>query len=186
MTRNKPRNRVVLWFAATLLALLGIGLWYQGAWEPAPIPEAAAAGPSVPEVGRLAGDFQLTDLAGKQVRLADFRGKPVFLNFWATWCTYCRQEFPAILEAYQEYGRTGKVAFVLVDVGESPDAVKKYLGGTELPVVLLDRNGAVAQRYLVQGLPTSFFLSSDGIIRNKVVGAVDGKQLRTILDSLIR
>ncbi|MDI6870786.1 MAG: TlpA disulfide reductase family protein [Bacillota bacterium] len=178
------QRKGILFFLMALLALIAAGLWYRmNSLRPAP--GDALVGGGLPSVGNRTPDFQLTDLAGKKVKLADFRGKPVFLNFWATWCVFCRAEFPIIEEAYKEYG--AKVVFLAVNTGEQPATAKEYLdrNGARVPV-LFDPEGEVARRYLVQGLPTSYFISPDGVIRDKVVGAVDGPGLRTRLEGLLR
>ncbi|MGE5554040.1 MAG: TlpA family protein disulfide reductase [Betaproteobacteria bacterium] len=181
------QRRVILWFGVALAALVAAGLWYQTTATRSPARVGTVAGASLPSVGNPAPDFQLTDLSGKKVRLSKLRGKPVFINFWATWCTYCQAEFPAIEQAYKEYGAGRKVVFLAVNSGEPAATVKAYLDriGARVPV-LLDGEGAVTQRYLVQGLPTSYFIGPDGIIRDKVVGALDGPGLRTRLEGLLR
>lgn len=178
------RASVVLWSLAALVVFAGGSLLLVGSRAPLPANEGAA-GRTVPEVGGRAPDFRLAGLAGERVRLADFRGKPVFLNFWTTWCTYCRAEFPEIERAFRDYRK--QVVFLAINVGEEPALVRRYVteSGSEVPV-LLDPEGKVAQHYLVQGLPTSYFIAADGTVRDKVIGAVDGPGLRVRLESLLR
>jgi thiol-disulfide isomerase/thioredoxin len=171
-------------FFVALLALVAGGVWYQTASRQS-AQGTSLAGGALPSVGQPAPEFQLVDLWGKKVRLSSLRGKPVFLNFWATWCVFCRAEFPELEEAYREYGN--RVAFLAVNTSEDPATVKEYVARSKAKVpVLLDRDGKVARRYLIQGLPTSYFIGADGIIRDKVVGAVDGPGLRTRLEGLLR
>ncbi len=178
-------TRLTLFFAVALVALVAAGLWYQQTSSP-PEPVGGTAGGAVPAVGNPAPDFRLRDLSGRQVRLSDFKGKPVFINFWATWCRFCQAEWPVLEEAYRKYGATGKIVFLAVDTGEGAGTVRKYLAaaGATLPA-LLDQNGEVAQRYLVQGLPTSYFIARNGTIRDRVVGAVDRPGLRARLEALL-
>lgn len=179
------QSKLILGFIAVVAVLAGVGLWYQSV-STAQTQLSAAAGGVLPAVGHRAPDFQVTDLSGKKVKLSDFKGKPVFLNFWATWCSFCRAEMPAIAEAYRDFGASGKVAFLLVNSGESAAAARKYLSenGYTLPVGL-DGDGQVTQRYLVRGLPSSFFIGPDGVIRDKVEGALDARGLRTRLALLV-
>lgn len=176
-------KRIVL--AVVALAVLLGGAWFLSASRTlSPSSHLAAA---VPEIGKPAPAFSLNALSGKRVRLSEFRGRPVFLNFWATWCPYCVSEFGAIDAAYQEYGATGKVVFLAINSGESPETAGDYFAKTGYTMpVLLDRDTAVSQRYLVQGLPTSYFINRNGIIQDKVVGALDGPGLRLRLDALLR
>ena len=131
-----------------------------------------------PVVGGKAPDFVLKEPGtGKLVKLSDFRGKPVVLNFWATWCSPCRQEMPEFQETHERRGATD-VTFLGVNFRESDDAVlffQKQLGLT-FPVVL-DRQGSVAQHYGVDGFPATFFIDRDGIVRAKNLGPVLGPVL---------
>lgn len=183
---TRQKKGIVL-FIAALAALVAAGLWYATSVGRPAQELSAAAGSVLPEVGNPAPAFRLTDLSGKKVQLSDFKGKPVFLNYWATWCSFCRAEFPEIEQAYRDYGTTGKVVFLAVDVGEAASVVRQYVNrtGSRVPVAL-DPNGQTAERYLVQGLPTSYFIGRDGRIRDRVVGALDGPGLRTRLEALLQ
>ena len=127
-----------------------------------------------PQVGKRAPDFQLPNLEGQSISLSDFRGKPVLLNFWATWCPPCRFEMPFIQLIFGESSDTGLVVLA-IDIGEAPDKVKDYLqsGNYSFPV-LLDTNQAVALDYNVRAIPTTFLIDKDGIIQVIKVGAFSG------------
>lgn len=128
-----------------------------------------------PQVGYTAPDFTLTDLKGKSWRLSSLRGKPVFLNFWATWCPPCQAEMPDIEALHRRYGKDVVILGVNLTTSEtSPQSVAKFLAahGYTFPVVL-DKTGSVAQKYLVRFIPTSFFIDRKGIIRAMAVGAMD-------------
>ncbi len=151
-----------------LLALLGWFVWAR--LSPAP-PSAPISSIPAPEVGHPAPDFVLPALDGSEVRLADLRGKPVILNFWATWCPPCRREMPALEIVWQQYSR-GDVMVLGVDQGESIAVVSEYVRqnvGVTFPL-LLDRSQDVGDLYLVRSLPTTFFIDADGIIREVRVG----------------
>jgi thiol-disulfide isomerase/thioredoxin len=134
-----------------------------------------------PKVGRLAPDFTLTDLEGNSVSLSDFRGKAVFINFWATWCPPCRAEMPEIEAIYQEY--KGKDVVVIgVDLLEDADVVRQYVqkGGFSW-VFVFDTTGKVADNYAITAIPTSFFLDKEGIIRAVHIGAMTKRVMESQL-----
>jgi peroxiredoxin len=123
-------------------------------------------------VGRMAPDFTLTTVSGETVQLAALRGKPVVLNFWATWCGPCQREMPALEAAWQRY--RGDVVFLGVDQGEPLEVVQPFLEdfGVTFPVPL-DSDMAVGDRYNVRGMPTTFFIDADGTIRHLWVGEMN-------------
>ena len=130
-----------------------------------------------PQVDKLAPDFQLPTLDGQAVSLGDFRGKPVLLNFWATWCGPCRFEMPFIQEIFEkkEWSDTGLV-ILAIDIGENPSEVKEFMENYDLSFpVLLDTNQDVALKYNIRAIPTTFFIDKDGIIQDIKVGAFSGK-----------
>ena len=130
-----------------------------------------------PVVGGLAPDFQLQDLDGRAVSLSGFRGKPVILNFWATWCGPCRDEMPFIQEIFENKEWSDKGLVILaVDIGESPSTVKEFLENYGLSFqVLLDIEQSVAKNYNIRGIPTTFFIDKDGIIQDMKIGAFSSK-----------
>ncbi len=152
----------VLGGVMALLLLAGCALW-PGGGEPA----------SPPGPGQPAPDFALPALDGTPRRLSDLHGRPVLLNFFATWCVPCRVELPEFERAAERYRDRGLVV-LLVDVQEEPEAVAAFVRdlGLRSPVVL-DRTGEVAARYRVQGLPSSFFVGRDGLIRVTRLGVLD-------------
>jgi len=137
---------------------------------------SAGSEPSEAQVGELAPKFQLQNLDGQSVALSKFRGKPVVLNFWATWCPPCRDEMPYIQEIYNEWSDKGLVVLA-INYGESASRVKKFVQyyGLSFPV-LLDTKQDVAQKYNVRGIPTTFFIDKDGIIQDMKVGAFQSKE----------
>ncbi|MFZ5631689.1 MAG: TlpA family protein disulfide reductase [Bacillota bacterium] len=124
------------------------------------------------ETGQLAPDFTLTGPDGKEVSLSSFRGKPVMLNFWATWCPPCKEEMPAIQKFFTQRGQEMQVLAVNLTVSEkAPDQVGDFLksNGYTFPV-LLDKKGDTARQYLVRYIPTTYFIDKRGIIRDKHTG----------------
>ena len=137
-------------------------------------------------VGELAPDFTLIDLEGNQVSLSDFRGKTVFVNFWATWCPPCRAEMPEIEAVYQEYKDKG-VVVIGVDIREAEEEVRQYVqqGGYSWTFVL-DTTGEVTTNYRITAIPTSLFIDREGIIRAMKVGAMTKRAMETKLAEAMR
>ncbi len=159
-------------FAVLGAALVGAALWSSARPRPAgdaPRPFAVArVTPAEP-----APDFTLPDLAGRPVRLQDFRGRVVLLNFWATWCEPCRQEIPAMQELVRELEPRGLV-LLAVNYQETPAQAAAFARDVKLTgLVLLDADGAAAQRFHVTGLPASFFIDRNGVLVGSVLGYRD-------------
>ncbi|MGI9102933.1 MAG: TlpA family protein disulfide reductase [Terriglobales bacterium] len=129
--------------------------------------------------GQAAPDFQLQDLDGKNVRLADLRGKAVLLNFWATWCPPCKIEMPWFVDLQKQYGAQGlQVVGVAMDDGQPRDAIAKFTKeiGVNYPVLLGTEK--VADSFGgVDALPTTFFIGRDGKIESRVFGLVSHKEI---------
>ena len=140
---------------------------------------------AAPKTGFLAPDFTLTSTDGETVKLSDLRGRPVILNFWATWCPPCRAEMPAIEEAWQRYRADG-LLILGVNQGESKGVVEGYARqevGTTFPL-LLDQTTEVGAIYGVRALPTTVFIDAEGRIQElKVGGPLD---LASIFDSIAK
>lgn len=128
--------------------------------------------PGAAAVGRPAPDFTLANLDGNQVSLSDFRGKTVFINFWATWCPPCREEMPAIETLYQQY-KDKDVVVLGVDILETEGEVRQFVeeGGYSW-IFVMDTTGEVTASYQVIAIPTSFFIDKEGIIRVIQIGAM--------------
>lgn len=159
-----PECRCVVW-KELLLALLLIVL--AGCSQAAPAQSTEVLLPPAPEPDHPAPDFALSDINGTLLALRDLRGRPVMVNFFATWCTPCRMEVPVIQAAYEAY--TDQALFIVgVDVGEKPETAAHFVRqlGLTYPIVL-DRDGEVTvNQYKVRGIPASFFIDREGIIRS--------------------
>jgi len=138
------------------------------------------------EVGSLAPGFQLQGLDGQAVSLGNLLGKPVLINFWATWCPPCRSEMPYIQEIYEEWSDKGLVVLA-INIGESSSTVEDFMQSQNLSfTVLLDTKQDVAQSYNITGIPATFFIDKDGIIKDKVIGAFQNKaQIENRLSEII-
>ena len=159
---------------ALLLALniVLVGVIVARPWEPTlhgpvaqvqPVNVAAnlATGPAI---GQLAPNFRLQDLEGNLVELADTRGHPVVLNFWATWCIFCVSEMPAFQRLAERYG--SEITIVGVNVGQSRATANAFATNEQITYPLvLDSKGDVTQMYQVYAMPSTFILDRDGVIR---------------------
>jgi len=116
-----------------------------------------------PKVGSIAPPFELADPSGERVSLEGLRGKPLILNFWATWCPPCRAEMPD-LQAFYERNREVGLVVIGIDHGEDAKAVNEFEPRITYSV-LLDKDKEVSRKYHIFGLPSSFFIDRDGIIR---------------------
>ncbi|MGD8485343.1 MAG: TlpA disulfide reductase family protein [Chloroflexota bacterium] len=139
-------------------------------------PAAAPAAGFVTE-GVVAPDFTLTSLEGEVVSLSDYAGRPVLLNFWASWCPPCREEFPVFAEARAAYAADG---FEILGVtrNDQPDASRRFVADSGAEWVMLpDPDDAVWQAYGPVGLPTSYFIDAEGVVQRVHIGPVDEEQL---------
>jgi thiol-disulfide isomerase/thioredoxin len=160
-------NRWYLFFVALLVAG-PLWLWTSR------LPVTANPGDlsPAPAIGRVAPDFTLQTPDGETVHLAQLRGKPVVINFWATWCGPCQREMPALQTASQHYA--GQVAFVGVDQGETAKEVTDFLKPLGVNFTIsLDSDVKVGDAYQIQGMPTTFFIDANGVIRELWVGEMN-------------
>ncbi|MGE5849989.1 MAG: peroxiredoxin family protein [Candidatus Methylomirabilota bacterium] len=162
--QRSPRSRV---------QALGLILGLLAAMAP---PAAAAThylqalGLQPPKEEVEAPDFTLKDLNSRKVRLADFRGKVVFLNFFATWCVPCRTEMPAMERLHRDFKGKGLVVLA-VDIQESARTVRPFMRELQLSFpALLDEDGSVATMYAVRPVPATYLISRDGRIAWRAFG----------------
>lgn len=139
-----------------------------------------------PQVGFIAPDFTLTNEQGEQVTLSQYRGQPVFINFWASWCPPCKEEMPYIQEAYEKYG--DEVVFLGINVtpGDSRENAIKFMDSNnyEMPI-LFDLDGNVTNTYRSISIPTSFFIDKNGVIKAKYVGPMNYEQIEDFIQETL-
>jgi cytochrome c biogenesis protein CcmG, thiol:disulfide interchange protein DsbE len=118
-----------------------------------------------PKVDSLAPDFALTDaVTGESVSLSSYRGNPVWLNFWASWCEGCREEMPLLKSAYALHKDQG-LALLGINVQEPRDTARNFIMSNNLDwTFLLDRDGKVTDLYWTPGIPHQVFIGKDGVI----------------------
>jgi peroxiredoxin len=134
----------------------------------------------------LAPDFVLPTLDGRDLRLSDLRGQAVVLNFWATWCSPCRREMPLLVGAYRQFREQGLVV-VALNVQEDEESVRRFAREFGLPFpVALDKSGDVTGAYRLLGLPTTFFIDRQGVVRSvfrgPFVASGQGKDVQEAID----
>ena len=131
----------------------------------------------------MAPDFTLLDTNGKTHHLSDYRGRPVIINFWTTWCPPCREELPSMNRAWHLIEEEG-IAMLAINMGEDEDTIFIFSADypTDFPV-LMDQSGEVIEQWPVKGLPTTYVIAPDGTIAYRAIGSRewDAKEL---LDSV--
>jgi len=128
-------------------------------------------------------DFTLKDLNGKSHTLSKYKGKVIFLNFWATWCPPCRAEMPAMQKMYKSWN-SKKYVMLAVNIGQNKKTVKSFAAenGYTFPI-LLDSTSSIAKKYRVSGIPTTYIINKEGKIVTRIVGARewDLKQIERLI-----
>ena len=169
------------------LIVLGLGLlwiYLRACKSNAPATTVAA-----PQKGFLAPDFQLQNTSGETVRLSDLRGQAVLINLWATWCPPCREEMQSIEKVYNEYKDQGLVVLA-VNMTYQDDSQKIMPFVTERGLsfpILLDETGDMANDYQMRSLPSSYFIRTDGIINEVVIGGPMAEALlRARVEEMLR
>jgi len=135
-------------------------------------------------VGELAPDFSGTTVDGQTITLSDLKGKLVLVNVFASWCGPCRIETPHLVEVYNELDRD-RVEFIGLNLQETPEAVEFFKDEFSInyPLVLNER-GDLTNIYSPIGLPTTWFIDRDGVIRFRFSGALTKEALQVILDDV--
>jgi cytochrome c biogenesis protein CcmG/thiol:disulfide interchange protein DsbE len=138
-----------------------------------------------PLSGGAAPDFTLTNLKGEAVVLSQFRGRPVVLNFWATWCVPCREEMPLFQNAYKTHQDKGLVILAL-NFEEEANIARPYVEELGLTFeILLDHQATVAWQYRVTGLPITIFIDRQGIIQHIQIGQIKEEILAGLLEKIL-
>ncbi len=137
---------------------------------------------STPIIGRPAPAVQLSSLDGSSNSLASYRGRPVIVNFWATWCEPCKEEMPLLQTSTSSHP---DLVVLGIDNVEAPSKVRPFVDqlGVRFPI-LLDEDGSVLEHYQVLGLPTSFFVDRSGTLRSIYRGALTEDVLRDSLAAI--
>ncbi len=155
---------------------------------PAPVPTVTLPPPTPtrpvvgPAVGQEAPPFTLVGVDGNSYTLSAYRGRTVLVNFWATWCPPCRQEWPELLAFAQQVDPL-QVTILAVNSEEDPSLVQSFVGTETLPFpVLLDGDGVVGDTYRVTALPTTFLINPEGVILQVIPGNLDLATFKSLIE----
>lgn len=194
--QQRSSKRWLIWLLTAVLALGAAGC---GAADPASESSGGPAAASLPdatvrgvdnknrgmEEGQLAPDFLMKSEDGATVKLSDWRGQPVVVNFWATWCAPCKAEMPEFVAAYDKYQADGLV-ILGVNAQESAQQAAEFVEkfGMRFPVTL-DSRGEIQDLYTVRGLPTTIFIDRDGMISARWAGLLTPELLEEFLAEIM-
>lgn len=126
--------------------------------------------PAAVVVGSAAPDFQLQDLNGKTWKLSDLKGKVVLIHFWATWCTTCEAENPTFQRLYEAEQEHGKIVLLSVLIRDDAERASAYMRDKKFTFPVLPDTKAVGTQYGLRGVPETFLIDKNGIVRDKVIG----------------
>lgn len=163
--RRHPAT-VVSWLALAV-AILVAGYAVRTSFEPGDLKPGGSDTAGLPQIGEQAPDFAAIDSDGNLVSLSDFEGRPVWLNFWGSWCPPCRAEVPDMLQAWEVIEDSG-VALVAVSLEEPSEDAFNYADDVGMEFIVLSdpEREAISGKYRVRSFPTHIFIDADGIVRD--------------------
>jgi len=179
MRLNKPAIDFVLALAFSCLVSLSLNVYAQ--WRPASQVGLTQAPPLV-----------LNNLSGKSVDIANYKGKVLIVNFWASWCEPCREEFVELIELQEKYGSKGLVVLA-VNLAEMKPRINQFLKGNGIAEnaieILMDRNSIIYKSWKARGIPTTYLIGRTGKIEGVWIGAienVDSDEVKGKVEALLR
>ena len=189
---NKKLDLIILVGSLVLVLVLAFSAYNYLSKRVAPdnfatLAPTETSGTAATETRELAPDFTVYDLDGNSHKLSDFRGKPVVLNFWASWCGPCKSEMPAFDEAYKQYGKS--IHFVMVNLTdgyeETVDSASGFVAesGYSFPVYY-DTDVNAAMVYGVNSVPVTYFIDSEGYFVAMGQGALSAEVLAKGIDMI--
>jgi cytochrome c biogenesis protein CcmG, thiol:disulfide interchange protein DsbE len=175
------------WIIVSVASIL-LGLFASWIGFKKQVHVASTTAAAIPRQGYRMPSITLTEYPdNKTIRTDDLVGKPVFINFWASWCSPCKQETPDIVKAYKRYGN--QVVFLSVNATseDTMSAMEKFVKDYSIVWhVVLDKKGSALNTYNVLGLPTSVFVNRQGIITNVHLGLISNQNLNTNLQEILK
>jgi cytochrome c biogenesis protein CcmG/thiol:disulfide interchange protein DsbE len=171
--------------AILILSLGGFWIWVST------VPPGKDKQPllAAPQVGFQAPDFTLDSFENEEVKLTQYRGHPVIINLWASWCPPCRAEMPALQRVSVDYRNKGLVILgINVTNQDSLENAQLFVSDNHLTFpILLDVDGRVSRLYQLHALPTSYFVDRNGVVRDEVIGGpMSEALLRVRVDGLLK
>jgi cytochrome c biogenesis protein CcmG, thiol:disulfide interchange protein DsbE len=151
-------------------------------------PDTSASSPKAAK-GKLAPEITLNDLNGQAVKLSNYRGKVVVLNFWASWCPPCKSEMSELDKAAREYASGADAVLLTVNLtdgsSETVDKARKYIDDNKYSLsVLLDTQSRAANAYNITSIPTTYIIDKQGVIVNYIVGPTNRDALNAYVNQL--
>ncbi|MBO2537616.1 thiol-disulfide oxidoreductase ResA [Rummeliibacillus suwonensis] len=174
---HKAKNRKILRGVIAFILLVAVGyVLYNEIFIKQQATQTAADGPKAPQ-------FSLSDLDGVEHKLADYKGKGVLINFWATYCPPCKKEMPYLESAYKDYKDQG-VEVLAIDAGEPMLIVNQFLADKNVSFPILLDDGDVLDSYQIINLPKTFLVNKDGVIIDKIDGEMTEKDIRKYMERI--
>ncbi|MGB7604627.1 MAG: redoxin domain-containing protein [Lutisporaceae bacterium] len=187
------KKSIIIWTIALTLIVVAVYTTYQYNNQPTPAPSEAqtqepsdTTDPDEETVDSIdAIDFKLNDLTGKEVLLSNYKGKNIYVNFWASWCDPCKYEMPFLEQLYKERKDTDLV-ILTVNLQESKSVVDKFMADNKYTFpVLLDKDGEAANTYGIQSIPLSILIDKDFKIVSAHEGSMENyEMIRDFVDQL--
>ena len=182
---KKKDSWIIIVLGLALLFIIAIAAYEQ--LSDKFLPEQGTTEETTEQQKYLAPDFIVYDAEGNEVALSDFRGKPVVLNFWASWCGPCKSEMPDFQEVFEEYG--GEVQFLMVNLTdgsrETEESALQYIAdnGYSFPVYL-DSELIAAREYVVNSVPRTYFIDEEGYLVDSIYSAITKEYLINGIEKL--
>ena len=170
-----------------VILLIAVSLLPAGCKDKSPAKSASESVAKAVE-GSVAPEFTVKDLDGKDVALSSLKGSVVLVNFWATWCPPCKEEIPSMIKLNQAMtGKAFRMLAISIEEG-GKEAIDSYFKGRRDLPTYLDTEAKVSQLYGTTGVPETFIVDKQGIIRKKIVGGIDWNSPEVIsyLDELLK
>jgi peroxiredoxin len=178
------KSVAAIFILAGIVVLVSFGFPESEREIPLPSPNPSGTLRVAPEQGSLAPGFSLENTRGEIIDLSDFLGRPVLINFWATWCAPCRIEMPFIQDRYDTYQEDG-LAVLAINFDEPKEDVAYFRNELGLTFdLLLDPGGEIQGLYQILGYPTSYFVDQNGVIQALHIGVMTEGQLDDYLEQI--